>query len=157
MVNCQEEQAKSFSHKNEKSKSYTLSFKLLVVKHAKMPSTGAAERKFGVDRKRIRESIQNERNIPNKVSSKNRGSFAKKVNGGGRKIKHVDLEEILLEWITLRRSKDLRVSLNLIQSKARIIYAEEKAASKDQMNEFMSRKGLSLRRRTTQAQKLQSK
>ena len=35
MVDCQEEQAKSSSHKNEKIKSYTLSFKLLIVKHAK--------------------------------------------------------------------------------------------------------------------------
>ena len=48
MVNCQEEQAKSSSHKNEKIKSYTLSFKLLVVKHAKMLSILAAERKFGL-------------------------------------------------------------------------------------------------------------
>ena len=53
MVDGQEEQAKSSCHKNEKIKSYTLSFKLLEVKHAKMSSFGAAERKFGVDRKGI--------------------------------------------------------------------------------------------------------
>ena len=76
MVDCQEEQAKSSSHKNEKIKLYTLSFKLLVVNHAKMSSIRAAEGKFGVDRKRISESIQNESKIQNKVSSKNRGSFA---------------------------------------------------------------------------------
>ena len=57
MVDCQEEQAKSSFHKNEKIKSYTLSFKLLVVNHAKMSSIGAAEWKFGVDRKRIRKWI----------------------------------------------------------------------------------------------------
>ena len=76
MVDCQEEQAKSSSHKNEKIKLYTLSFKLLVVKQAKMSSIGAAERKFEVDRKRVREKIQNESKIQNKVSSKNRASFA---------------------------------------------------------------------------------
>ena len=38
----------------------------------------------------------------NKVSSKNRGSFAKKLDGGGRKIKDMDLEKMLLEWITLQ-------------------------------------------------------
>ena len=97
----------SLSHKNEKIELYTLSFKLLVVKHAKMSSIGAAEQKFGVDRKRIREWIQNESKIQNKVSSKNRGSFAKKLDGGGRKIKDMDLEEMLLEWITLQRSKNL--------------------------------------------------
>ena len=95
MVDCQEEQAKSSSHK--KIKSYTLSFKLLLVKHAKMSSIGAAERKCGVDRKRIREWIQNESKIQNKVSSKNLGSFAKKLDWGGRKIKDMNLEEMLLK------------------------------------------------------------
>ena len=98
MVDCQDEQAKSSSQSNEKIKSYTLSFKLLVVKHAKMSSTGAAERKFGVNRKTIRKWIQNKSKIQNKVSSKNWGSFAKKLDGGGRKIKDMDLEEMLL-WI----------------------------------------------------------
>ena len=47
MVDCQEEQTKSF-HKNEKIKSYTLSFKLLVAQHAKISSIGAAEGKLGL-------------------------------------------------------------------------------------------------------------
>ena len=69
---------------------------------------------------------------------------------------------MLLEWIPLQRLKNLRVSRKLIQRKARI-YVEEKAASKGQMNDFcamegwikkfISRNGLSLRRRRTQAQK----
>ena len=41
----------------------------LVVKHAKMSSIGAAERKFRVYRKRIREWIKNESKIQSKVSS----------------------------------------------------------------------------------------
>ena len=77
MVDCQEEQANSSSPKNEKIKLYTLSFKLLVVKHAKMSSTGAAEGKFGVDRKTMRQWIQNESKIQNKVSTKNWGSFGR--------------------------------------------------------------------------------
>ena len=51
------------------------------------------------------------------------------------KIKEMDLEEMLLEWITLQRSKNLRVSQKLIQRKPRI-YAEERSASKDQMKDF---------------------
>ena len=77
MVDCQDEQAKSYSQINEEIKSYTLSFKLLVVKHAKMSSTGAAEGKFGVDRKTMRQWIQNESKIQNKVSAKNWGSFGR--------------------------------------------------------------------------------
>ena len=69
MVCRQEEQAKSSSNKNEKIKLYTLSLELLVVKHVKMSLIGAAERKFGVDKKRIREWMQNESKIQNKISS----------------------------------------------------------------------------------------
>ena len=105
-----------------------------------MSSIGAAERKFGVDRKRIREWMQNESKIQNKVSSKNRGIFAKKLDGGGRKIKDMDLEEMLLEWITLQRSNNFRVSRKLILRKARI-YAKEKAASKGQMNDLRVSEG----------------
>ena len=110
----------------------------------------------------IREWIQKESKIQNTVNSKNRGSFAKKLEGSGGKIKDMDLEEMLLEWITLQRPKNLRVSRKLIQRKPRI-YAEEKAANMGQMNyfhanegwleKFMSRNGLSLSRRTSQAQK----
>ena len=39
----------------------------------------------------------------------------------------MDLEEMLLEWRTLQRSKNLRVSRKHIQRKAKI-YAEDKAA-----------------------------
>ena len=42
---------------------------------------------------------------------------------------------MLLEWITLQRSKNLRVSRKLIQRKASI-YAEEKVASKGQIIYF---------------------
>ena len=56
------------------------------------------------------------------------------------KIKDMDLEEMLLEWITLQRSKNLRVSQKLIQRKARI-NAEKKSASKGQMNDFRSSEG----------------
>ena len=52
----------------------------------------------------------------------------------------MNLEEILLEWTTLQRSKNLRVSRKLIQRKARI-YAEEKAASKGKMNDFPTSEG----------------
>ena len=47
---------------------------------------------------------------------------------------------MFLEWITLQRSKNLRVSRKLVQRKARI-YAEEKAVSKGQMNDFHTSEG----------------
>ena len=50
------------------------------------------------------------------------------------------LEDILLEWITLQRSQNLQVLQKLSQRKARI-YADEKAASKSQMNDFHTSEG----------------
>ena len=47
----------------------------------------AAERKFGVDRKRIREWIQNDSKIQAEVSLDYRGSFAKELDGDGKKLK----------------------------------------------------------------------
>ena len=47
---------------------------------------------------------------------------------------------MLLEWITLQRSENLRVSRKLIKRKARI-YAEEEASSKGQMNDFCASEG----------------
>ena len=66
--------------------------------------------------------------------------FWKKLDRVGRKIKDMNLEEMLLEWITLQRSKNLRVSRKPIQRKARI-YAEEKGASKGQMDDFCACEG----------------
>ena len=62
-----------------------------------------------------------------KLVQKIEAVFAKKLDEGRRKIKDTDLEEMLLEWITLQRSKNLQVSRKLIQRKARI-HAKEKAA-----------------------------
>ena len=122
-----------------------------------MLSVGADKWKFGVDRKRMREWIQTESKYKVKLIQKIEAVLQRR-----RKIKDMDLEEMLLEWMILQRSKNLGVSKKLIQKKARI-YAEEKAASKGQMNDFcaskewlekfMSRNGLSLCRPTTHAQK----
>ena len=51
MVDCQEEEANSSCHKNDKIKLHTLPFKLLVVKPVKMSSIGAADWKSLVDKK----------------------------------------------------------------------------------------------------------
>ena len=59
MVDCQEEQANSSCHKNDKIKLHTLPFKLLVVKPVKMSSIGAAERKSPVDKKMYTKWEQN--------------------------------------------------------------------------------------------------
>lgn len=50
-----EETVKTSSHKKETIKSYTLKFKLDVISYAETHGKHAAERKYKIDRKRIRE------------------------------------------------------------------------------------------------------
>ena len=61
--------------------------------------------------------------------------FCKETRRRWKKDQRYGFREMLLEWITLQRSKNLRVSRKLIQRRA-MIYAEEKAASKGQINDF---------------------
>ena len=84
-----------------------------------------------------------------------------RLDGGGRKLTDVELEEVL-SWMQ-RRSNMLRVSGKLIMLKAKSIYGEKcgdneelKAgfvASNGWLTKFMKRNNLSMRRRTTIAQK----
>ena len=86
-----------------------------------------------------------------------------KLDGGGRKLTNVELEEEVLNWIQKRRSDMLRVSIKLIMFKAKYIYNEKcddneelKAgfvAKNGWLTKFMKRNNLSIRRRIIIAQK----
>ena len=86
-----------------------------------------------------------------------------RLDGGGRKVTDVELEEEVLNWIHERRANMLRVSRKLIMFKAKAIYDEKCGnnealkdgfiASNGWLVKFMHRNNLSLRRRTTVAQK----
>ena len=86
-----------------------------------------------------------------------------RVDGGGRKLAHVELEEEVLSWIQQRRSNMLRVSRKLIIFKAKSIY-NKKCGDNEELNagfvanngwltKFTKRNNLSMRRRTTIAQR----
>ena len=89
------------------------------------------------------------------------GVVKKGLEGGGRKIMDSDVEEMLLNWILERRENRLRV-LRKLMRKAKIFYDESIGddecakeafvASRGWLEKFM-RNGLSLRQRTTTAQK----
>ena len=75
------------SHKGSKIKSYTMSFEQTVTKFAKENSISSASMKFKVDRKRIRQWINNLEKICTKKSKR------KRLDGGGRKPMVVEIEE----------------------------------------------------------------
>ena len=87
-----------------------------------------------------------------------------RLEGGGRKPLSNEMEETLLEWIMERRLKMLRVSRKIIRKKALLIYEDLKHTAPDRYDEnfeattgwlfkFMKRNNLSLRRKTSVAQK----
>ena len=75
------------SHKGSKIKSYTISFKQTVAKFAKQDSINSTSMKFRVDRKRIKEWINNLEKISTKKSTR------KRLDGDGRKPMIVEIED----------------------------------------------------------------
>ena len=76
-----------------------------------------------------------------------------RVEGGGRKLTDNELEDEVLNWIHRRRENMLRVSRKLIMFKVKAIF-DEKCGDDEALKEsFVASNHLSLRRRTTIAQK----
>jgi hypothetical protein len=84
----------------------------------------------------------------------------KRLEGGGRKVTSEDMDRQLVQWIFSMRNRQLRVSRKMIRRKASELFGDcEDAtrnifkASRGWLDKFMSRNELSVRRRTTIAQK----
>ena len=95
-------------------------------------------------------------------TKKAKGSQRKRIEGAGRKPFSEELDEAVLEWIHERRGKCLSVSRKLIMKKAVLINdemvergesTEDFKASVGWLRHFMKQYGLSLRRKTSMAQK----
>ena len=150
-----------YSHAGKKVTAYTTKFKLADVQFAEECNSNhqAATTEFNVDRKRIREWRQNKSKLESVGSAAGK---QKRLEGGGRKPFDEAIEEVLFEWVHQRRANGLRVSRKIIRSKAGCLH-EEKCketeipptftASVGWVQKFMTRNGLSIRRKTTQSQK----
>ena len=109
-----------------------------------------------------REFANKEKN-KNKMSMK-KGQLKRRLDGAGAKSLSENLEESIMDWIIFRRPKGLRVSRKLVMKKALLTYQEmapsegrahsvEFKASRGWLEKFMRRNNLSLRRKTSVAQK----
>ena len=147
----------NISHKGKTIRSYTASFKLKVIVHAKRVSISSAARQFNVDRRMAARGVKNRDQIKAQTTEKH-GTEKKRLSGGGRKPLSEELESLTLEWVLNRRLKGLRVSRKLIRKKALLLFKEmgdesDFVGSKGWCEKFMKRNGLSLRRKTTVCQK----
>ena len=133
-----------------KRKSYTSAFKLQVLEYAKEHGNRPAERHFGVSEKLVRDWRKKE----DVLLTMKRTKRAMR----GHKPRWAALEDEMEEWVNTQRSSARGVSTVQIRLKAQQ-YAKENqiedfSGSPSWCLRFMRRKNLSLRTRTTMAQKL---
>ena len=151
------------SHKGKKIRSYSIKMKIEAVNYAEINGNRAAGRKYGVDEKRMREWQKNKSKIATLVVLKNRKT-GKRLVGGGPKPLSINIEERVMDWISVRRWSRLRVSRKLVMKKPQSLYQEmstsegnlkneEFKASRGWLQKFMHCNNLSLRRTTSVAQK----
>ena len=153
------------SHKGKRIRSFSVSFKLMVIAEAEASSNRSAAKKFDVDERRIREWRTNKASLVS-LNGSSAGKKRKRVDGGGRKPQFQAVDDVVLDWISIRRERGLRVSRKLIMKKAQVVYNELKTTQADTINyyeefkastgwlkNFMRRNHLSLCRKTSVAQK----
>ena len=137
-----------------KRQSYTVSDKLRIIQFAEQNGNRAAEREFGVSESNVRlwrKSKENLEKMP-RLKRANRG----------KKAAWPELEIDLLAWITEKRNNGLAILPSLVRLKALELAKDEKynipegqfKAGNHWCQRFMKRNALSLRQKTTLAQRL---
>ena len=137
-----------------KHQSYTVSDKLRIIQFAEQNGSRAAEREFGVSESNVRlwrKSKENLEKMP-RLKRANRG----------KKAAWPELEVDLLVWITEKRNNGLSILPSLVRLNALELAKSKKygipeghfKAGNHWCQQFMKRNGLSLRQKTTLAQRL---
>ena len=103
----------------EKHRAYDVKFKLKVIEAATKTSISAASREFSIDRKRIREWIKHREKL--QQFTKSGKTKRKRLTGGGRKANDEDMEDSLFGWIVDLRSRNLRISRDMIVRQAKTL------------------------------------
>ena len=139
-----------------KRQSYTTSEKLKIIKFAEEHGNRAAQREFGIAESNVRLWRKSKENLQ-KMSRLQRADR-------GRKAAWPRLEQDLMAWITEKRNNGLAILPAMVRLKALEMSKDAKyeitagqfKASNHWCQRFMKRNGLSLRQKTTLAQRLPS-
>ena len=140
--------------------------KLAALDYLQYHSVENTAKTFKVDSKQIRNWRNSEAEIRSIASAGGKQCKRRRLDGGGRKVGNLILEEKLKEWILSRREQRLRVSRKSIQREALRLATELKenfegspctfVASVGWLEKFLRRNGFSLRARTTISSKTPS-
>ena len=131
---------------NIRMRSYSVTFKLKVIKLAEEKGKHYASKTYGVDRKRVREWCQQKEKL-NKLP-KNR----QRLEGAGKPLKYADIDNKLLEWLSERREAGVRKTGKALKREALRLHrangSQSFKASCGWYTRFIKRHNLSLRRST---------
>ena len=105
------------SYKGKRFRSFTLSFKLRVIAEAEVCGYRSAARKYNVDERRIRDWRAKKASIST-LNVTPAGKKRKRIDDGGRKPQFQAVDDVVLDWISSRRERGLRVSRKLIMKKS---------------------------------------
>ena len=141
----------------KRKQKYDLKFKLSDTKYAEENSGEAAERRFFVDPKRVRDWRKN-KTVLQLLSEED--SKRARLPGGERKKVSEELELNMWDWVISKRARQEKVSHKMIRAKAKEMYAtvshsrgEEFAVSVGWLNRFLRHNNFTSRRCTTIAQR----
>ena len=143
---------RNLSHKGEKVCSYTVAFKLEVVRYAEQSSNHAAGRRYNVSRSSVRDWRKKKPKLEEMMmQTSGCGAHRRRLSGGGRKIVDSCTERNLVQWILERKQQGLNISGALIIKKAQSLQKEKEEVtntlsySRGWLEKFMKRNGLSLK------------
>ena len=86
--------------------SYTVKFKICAAKYAKENTILESSRKIEVDRKNISEWVQQN----DAGQFRDCAQSAKRLRGGGRKVKNTQVDNDVFEWFSERSARGIRVT-----------------------------------------------
>lgn len=141
------------SHKGVTVRSYTVAFKLEVIKYARAHNVSKASRTYKIDRKRVREWTKQEADLKKCEKKAQR----KRKEGGGKKISYPAIEIALTAWINRRREAGARVTGKALKQEClrqhRLNGNQQFKASCGWLRSFMRRNKMTFRRATHVGQK----
>ena len=145
-----------------KRRRHSLDFKLKVVSESRNGNFSEIARKYSINRSCIRYWKKDEKKLCGIFNSKTKrcaseinathNSVTKfRLGGGGKKALDQGMENLLFEWIRIRRLHGFRITRSIIQKKAKeLSKIEDFKASDGWCTNFMHRFGIAYRTKTQQ-------
>ena len=132
-----------------KRKCYDIDFKLQVAQRPNSESNRAIAKELHINKRQVRDWRRQKEELIALINSRKRSNGKRqRLSGGERKVKYVDQEAQIAEWVLDQREKTLRVTYKYIAEKAKEIIEDPCfKASRWWVTTLIDRWGISLRKK----------